>query len=168
MLTKLQKRPKEVREDQKSNVVKNELSLSCAENLLESEMSNSPSLFIRCAENGCTAKTTKSKCQKRFPPPLPNNVSLDLLATKPIYSLPGPLEHVPFASPYPDELPEFQSQLFDKNQPEPSEGEMLREHIGHWKEVKKCFNEHNEKRRERYAPSIQLLETVFGITQQTQ
>jgi hypothetical protein len=79
-----------------------------------------------------------------------------LLATKPIYSFPGPVYNAPSVSSYPPELPEFQSQLFKKGQPEPSIEETLREHVGHWKNVKRCFNEHTEKRKTRYAPSIQV------------
>jgi hypothetical protein len=94
----------------------------------------------------------------------------DLLATKPIYTLPGPIYDIPPASPYrsPDTLPEFRSKLFGKRQAEPSVDDMLREYVSHWKATKRAINEHSEKRKARYAPSIEVLNTVFSIAQQTQ
>ncbi|KAI6205704.1 hypothetical protein M3Y94_00822600 [Aphelenchoides besseyi] len=102
-----------------------------------------------------------------LPPPLPNNISLDLMATKTIYSLPAPAQHVPVAPNCPD-VPEFISQFDDHTAKEQDPEVLLAEHLQHYKNVKQCFNEHKERRRERYKKSIELLRTVHKIAQQTQ
>ncbi|KAI6243817.1 hypothetical protein M3Y99_00046400 [Aphelenchoides fujianensis] len=103
-----------------------------------------------------------------YPPPLPNNISLDLMATKTLYSLPAPTESVPHAIPYPTELPAFQTAFDYETAAQQPPEVLLAEHLQQFKRVKQCFNDYNEVRRERYKKSLELLRTVFKIAQQTQ
>jgi len=145
------------------------LFLNCAEKSFGiRDVEQSESIYSLCRK-WMYGRDDDQKPAEEVPPPLPHNVSLDLLATKPIYSLPGPVYDIPPASPQPAEMPEFESRLFAKGKPQPSADAMLREHVKHWKVVKRTLNEHSEKtRKARYAPSIELLNTIFSIAQQTQ
>uniref|UniRef100_A0A183C0V1 Rxt2-like protein n=1 Tax=Globodera pallida TaxID=36090 RepID=A0A183C0V1_GLOPA len=97
--------------------------------------------------------------------------SLDLLATKNIFALPPPR---PDAPPLLDPRPQRLIRRVDDQQAmliSAKEGDMntvLDEHLKHWKRVKQNWNEYSRKREQRYADSLQLLRTVYGIAQQTQ
>ncbi|CAD5233807.1 unnamed protein product [Bursaphelenchus xylophilus] len=102
------------------------------------------------------------------PPALPDNISLDLMATKPIYAMPKPDTSVP-------ELPLVPEGIADRPQEPEYAGKdvkelplMMAQHMKHWKNVRRRITEHSEARKRRYKRSLDLLRTVYNIAQQTQ
>ncbi|CAD5230281.1 unnamed protein product [Bursaphelenchus okinawaensis] len=93
--------------------------------------------------------------------------SLDLMATKPIYFMPGPDEEAVELPPVPENLP-VNVQSHEVPDDEHGLAMVMADHIKHWKNVRRCFNEHNEARKARHRRSVDLLRTVYNIAQQTQ
>ncbi|KAL3093727.1 hypothetical protein niasHS_006289 [Heterodera schachtii] len=101
--------------------------------------------------------------------------SLDLMATKDIFALPPPrADGPPLLDPRPQRLirrVDIQSQTAQQQQQRSDQQQMdtlLDDHLQHWKRVKQNWCEYGRKREQRYADSLQLLRTVYGIAQQTQ
>jgi len=93
--------------------------------------------------------------------------SLDLLATKEIYTLPRPFartaQDVPLA-PSPRKKPRTPaSQKLDD-----PKAVIANDFMPHWRSIKRTWCDHSKLRERRFARSVQLLETVFGIAQQNQ
>ncbi|KAI1716444.1 LIN37 domain-containing protein [Ditylenchus destructor] len=103
--------------------------------------------------------------EEEAPYNIPRFQSLDLMATKEIYSLPAPREEIPLMDPRPQKVlrPEPISVTKTGNI-----DEMLEDYRKHWKDVKKNWSLYNRKREQRYSNSIQLLRTVYGIAQNSQ
>lgn len=98
--------------------------------------------------------------------------SLDLMATKDIYALPPPRSDAPplldLRPQWPVRCVEEPQQRMMNNDDQPQMGILLDDHLQHWKKVKQNWRDYSRKREQRYADSLQLLRTVYGIAQQTQ
>uniref|UniRef100_A0A914E154 Uncharacterized protein n=1 Tax=Acrobeloides nanus TaxID=290746 RepID=A0A914E154_9BILA len=96
--------------------------------------------------------------------PLTVEHSLDLLATKEIYALPPPRYDVALMDPRPSRVVRPETELNVENA---SADDILKEYKQHWRNVRKEWTNYTKRREERYSRSIQLLSTIYGITQQT-
>lgn len=94
--------------------------------------------------------------------PEPSDDSLDLLATKEIWALPRPHDRIQI-EPAP---PPLYLNVKVKSET-PNAQELLAVYQPHWKRIKKNWKEYSRIRDRRYQKSIQLLNTVFNINQQS-
>uniref|UniRef100_A0A0N5B748 Uncharacterized protein n=1 Tax=Strongyloides papillosus TaxID=174720 RepID=A0A0N5B748_STREA len=89
------------------------------------------------------------------------NDSLDLLATQEIKELPKSRKDVPLPPKWPSPLKNTEQDNVDIDDRE----DMLNNHVKHWKQVRRRWLNHSKIRYPQYSRSIQLLETVYGISQ---
>uniref|UniRef100_A0A915DAM8 Antolefinin n=1 Tax=Ditylenchus dipsaci TaxID=166011 RepID=A0A915DAM8_9BILA len=102
--------------------------------------------------------------EEEQPYSVPRFQSLDLMATKEIFSLPLPRHDIPLMDPRPQKVLRSEPiTSYDKENTKKN----LENYCSHWKNVKKSWSQYNRKREQRYSNSIQLLRTVYGIAQQT-
>uniref|UniRef100_A0A0N4ZQP2 BESS domain-containing protein n=1 Tax=Parastrongyloides trichosuri TaxID=131310 RepID=A0A0N4ZQP2_PARTI len=87
--------------------------------------------------------------------------SLDLLATKDILELPKPKKDIPLPPKWPTPIKNDDESVVDIE----DKDNILKNHVKHWKKVRQTWLDHNRRKHPQHYRSIQLLETVYGMSQ---
>ncbi|CEF61967.1 Protein LIN37 family-containing protein [Strongyloides ratti] len=103
----------------------------------------------------------KTNTMKNESNPLFLNDSLDLLATQEIRELPKSRKDIPVLPKWPSPLKNNDQDNVDVEDRE----DILRNHIKHWKKVRRSWLNYSKIRYPQHSRSMQLLETVYGISQ---
>uniref|UniRef100_A0A0K0E0G6 Uncharacterized protein n=1 Tax=Strongyloides stercoralis TaxID=6248 RepID=A0A0K0E0G6_STRER len=103
----------------------------------------------------------KTNTMKHESNPLFLNDSLDLLATQEIRELPKSRKDIPILPKWPSPLKNNDQDNVDVE----NKDDILSNHIKHWKKVRRSWLNYSKIRYPQHSRSMQLLETVYGISQ---